>query len=144
MKKSEQAVDCFLNGFNCSQAVFSTYCQEYGLEVETALKIACGFGAGVGCLGETCGAVSGALMTIGLKYGKYRAEDHPSKEKTYALVKEFISRFEKKNGSIRCKDLLGVDISTAEGYQNAADNRLFRTTCPAMVGLACEILEDLI
>ncbi|WP_242975830.1 C-GCAxxG-C-C family protein [Desulfosporosinus sp. FKB] len=68
--RSDIAVDCFLSGFNCAQAVFSTYSNDLGLTMEMAKKIACGFGAGMGYIGETCGAVTGALMLIGLKYGK--------------------------------------------------------------------------
>ena len=74
--KAESSVDVFNNGFNCAQAVLTSHCQEYGLSDEMAKKIAGGFGAGMGYNSEVCGAVTGALMLIGLKYGKFRESDN--------------------------------------------------------------------
>jgi C_GCAxxG_C_C family probable redox protein len=144
MKRSDCSVQCFLNGFNCAQAVFSTYCNELGLEPETALRVAGGFGGGMGHIGETCGAVTGAFMLIGLKHGKVKAEDNAAKEKTYALVQEFAKRFKAVNGSVQCKELLGCDISLSEGMQNAKDKLLFTTICPKLVKDSCEIVEELL
>jgi C_GCAxxG_C_C family probable redox protein len=73
--KKEKTIDAFRKGFNCSQAVLSSFSPDLGLEKETALKIACGFGAGMAKLQETCGAVTGAVMVLGLKYGKYKEDD---------------------------------------------------------------------
>lgn len=144
MKKSECANQCFLNGFNCAQAVFSTYSGDLGLEAETALKISCGFGAGMAYTGETCGAVTGALMLIGLKNGKVRAEDEAAKEKTYALVQEFAHRFIDVHGSLKCKDLLGYDISHTDELNVAREKQLFNTVCPRYVVDACVIVEELL
>ena len=119
MNKVEQAVSCFKEGFNCAQAICSAYSQEYGLDQKTALKVSCGFGAGMGCMAETCGAVTGAYMVIGLKYGRSDILDLSAKEKTYILVREFSDKFKSRNGSIVCKELLGVDISTTEGMKAA-------------------------
>ena len=103
MKKSEASIQCFLSGFNCAQAVFSTYSDGLGLETEMAKRIAGGFGAGMGYIGETCGAVTGALMLIGLKYGKVDVEDNGAKDKTYTLVQEFTRRFKVDLfGGIKC------------------------------------------
>jgi len=82
MNKPECSVQRFFSGFNCAQAVFSTYSSEFGLEPELALRISSSFGGGMGYIGETCGAVTGAFMLIGLKYGKVKAEDNAAKEKT--------------------------------------------------------------
>lgn len=144
IKKSECSVQCFNNGFNCAQAVFSTHCKQLGLDSETTLKIAGGFGGGMGHIGETCGAVTGAFMLIGLKYGKVKTDDNAAKEKTYTLVQEFAERFKAINGSVRCKDLLGCDISTALGMQTAKDAQLFTTICPKMVRDSSEIVEELL
>ncbi|MDR0496836.1 MAG: C-GCAxxG-C-C family protein, partial [Treponema sp.] len=95
--KVKEAIDCFNNGFNCSQAILSTYCEEFGLDKNTALKIACGLGGGMGRLQETCGAVSGAYLLIGLIHGKGIKEDDTAKEKTYTLVREFAKKFEERN-----------------------------------------------
>jgi C_GCAxxG_C_C family probable redox protein len=144
MSKIDCAVDCFNRGFSCSQAVFSTYSEELGLDSATALRIAGAFGGGMGHIGETCGAVTGALMVIGLKYGKIQAEDNAAKEKTYALVQEFASRFKAKNDSISCKGLLGFDISTSEGMKAAREEGLFVKLCPQYVKDAAAIIEQLL
>jgi C_GCAxxG_C_C family probable redox protein len=141
MNKDLEALDLFNNGFSCSQAVVATYCEQYGLDTEMALKISSGFGGGMGRLGETCGAVSGALMLIGLKYGKVLKDDNLSKEKTYELVQEFSKRFIARNKFIRCKELLGVDLIT--GDKSIVAERV-KTVCPKMVRDASEIIEELL
>ena len=73
MTKSDEALASFRNRFTCSSAVFSAFSDELGLDRDTAKKIACGFGAGISKTGNICGAVSGAIMVIGLKYGKTEA-----------------------------------------------------------------------
>ena len=141
--KSEEAVERFRKGFNCSQAVLSVYAEEFGLCRETALKIACGFGGGMGRMALTCGAVTGAFMVIGLKYGNVDANEKEIKEKTYGLVREFARRFEKRNGSSICRELLGCDISGPEGLKSGKDNGLFGLVCPGLVRDAVGILEEM-
>lgn len=144
MSKIEQAVSCFKGGFSCAPAVLSAYAEDFGLSNELALKLACGFGAGMGRLCETCGAVTGAFMVIGLKYGKSKAEDNQAREKAYELVKNFADRFKERNNSIVCRDLLGCDIGTPEGMKLAKEKGLTATLCPKFVGDAVEILEEMI
>jgi C_GCAxxG_C_C family probable redox protein len=143
MTKSEQAAGCFQSGFSCSQAVFSPFAAEWGMDQETALAIGGAFGGGIARRGETCGAVSGALMALGLKYGKRRPEDDAAKAETTALAQEFIRRFEDQFGTIQCKTLVGYDLSdpaeAAAGHQAGA----FTRTCPGLVLRAAEILEEL-
>jgi len=140
-EKSEQAVDKFKNGLNCSQAVLSSYCEPYGLDGEQACRIATGFGGGMR-MAEICGAVTGAFMVLGLKYGNRTAEDKEAKAKTYEKIVEFTRRFEARNGSVKCSQLLGCNISTPEGMEKAQDRGLFATVCPKMVQDAAEILEE--
>ncbi len=144
MSKVEQTVSSFKNGFSCSQSILSTYGTEFRLEREIALKIASGFGGGIGRLGKTCGAVSGAIMVIGLKYGNIKKEDKQTKEKTYELVREFINRFETLNSSIVCNELLDCDINTPEGLKDAIDKKVFKTICPNLVRSTSEILEQIL
>ncbi|MBU1151035.1 MAG: C-GCAxxG-C-C family protein, partial [Proteobacteria bacterium] len=113
--KVEAAVGCFREGFNCSQAILSTYGGEFGLKGETALRAASGLGAGMGRLGEVCGAVTGALIVIGLKHGHTKAKDKETKEKTYALVQDYAGRFRLRNGSLMCRELLDCNLATPEG-----------------------------
>lgn len=144
MNKVECSEQCFLSGFNCAQAVFSTYSGELGLDPELALKIAGSFGGGMGLIGETCGAVTGAIMLIGLKYGKVRVDDTAAKEKTYAFVQEYKRQFVELNGSVRCKELLGYDISIPEEMITAGEKNLFKTLCPKLVKDSAEIVEKLL
>jgi len=144
MSRVEEAVSCFADGFSCSQAIISTYGTEFGLDREKALKIATGFGGGMGRLGGTCGAVTGAIMVIGLKYGRTKIEDMESKEKTYELVREYVDDFKRINGSTTCNKLLDCDINTLEGIRHAKDNNLFKTLCPEYVRSSAEILEKLL
>ena len=139
--KANDAVACFNDKFNCSQAILSTYCEEFGMDKTTALKVACGLGAGMGRLQETCGAVSGAYLLIGLMYGKHTKEDESAKEKTYALVQEFAKRFEERNKTTNCRKLLGVDF-VKDDSQIAAEQ--VRKICPIMVRDAAEIIEQLL
>jgi C_GCAxxG_C_C family probable redox protein len=142
MSHVERAVHRFAEGFNCSQAVFSAYAEQFGLDEETALKIAAGFGGGMGRLGETCGAVTGAFMVLGLRYGR-GSPDPAAKERIYALIREFSTRFNARNGSLTCKGLLVCDISTPEGYEVARKKQLFTTACPRFVRDAAEVLEEM-
>jgi C_GCAxxG_C_C family probable redox protein len=139
----ETAVSRFADGFNCSQAVLSTYADDLGLDEETALRIAAGFGGGMGRMGETCGAVTGAMMVLGLKFGN-TSPSREAKDQMYARIREFAERFKTRNGSLACRDLLGCDISTAEGHKAAAERGLFTTVCPKLVRDAAEILEEML
>ena len=144
MGKMEEAIKCFSSGFNCAQSVFYPYSKELGLDPEKALKIATAFGGGMGHTGETCGAVSGAYMAIGLKHGKKDAAENEAKEKTYSLVMEFSRRFKSVYGSVRCTELLGHDLGTKEGMESARKKDLFNTLCADFVKNAVEILEQIL
>jgi C_GCAxxG_C_C family probable redox protein len=142
--KAEAAVVCFREGFSCSQAILSIYGPEFGLVRETALKAGSALGAGMGRLGEVCGAVTGAMIVIGLKYGHTEAKDKETKAKTYDRVHDFGERFRALNGSLLCRELLGCDIGTAEGMETARQKGYFSELCPRLVREAAEILEDVL
>ncbi len=144
MYKAEQAVSTFKQGYNCSQSVLSAFSLEHGLDPMLALKIASAFGGGMGRQGETCGAVTGAFMVIGLKYGMTFSEDRKTIEKTYEKANEFTTKFKERYGSVNCRDLLGCDISNTENLHQARKQGLFQTICPAFVKDAVEILEDIL
>jgi len=141
MSKVQNAVALFESGFNCSQAIAATYGPDYDLSVIDSLKVSSGFGAGMR-RAEVCGAVTGALMVLGLKYGPQEESDR-SRDLIYAKVEDFTSRFEVRCGSLICREILQCDLCTAEGKQHAVDNNLFKTLCPEMVKAAAEILEEL-
>jgi len=142
--KAEIAVNLFEKGFNCAQAVISTHCEEYGLSDDIAKKISCGFGGGMGHIGEICGAVSGGIMLIGLKYGKYIESDNESKEKTYKLVKEFTDNFKKEYGAINCTELIKYDLSKEEELLMARNSGVFKEKCPLLVKRSVEIIETML
>jgi C_GCAxxG_C_C family probable redox protein len=142
MNHSEAAISCFNSGFNCAQSVLTSCCEEVGLDLETALKIAGAFGGGMGRLGEVCGAVSGAFMLIGLKYGKYQTGDDQALEKTYALVQRFASEFQTLHGSLRCAELLGEAPQTPEARQRFAGN--MKKVCPELIQDAVKIVETIL
>jgi C_GCAxxG_C_C family probable redox protein len=141
---TESAVSCFKQGFSCSQAILSTFGEQFGLNRETALKLAAGFGGGMGRMARTCGAVTGAFMILGLKYGATSSEDKQAKELTYEKVREFAARFKERNGTLECRELLGCDISTLEGLQTFKEKGLLSTHCPKFVRDAAEILEGML
>ena len=132
----------FSEGFSCSQSVLAEFAPELGLDADAALRVSAAFGGGMGRTGGTCGAVTGALMALGLKYGATVA-DPVAKERTYALTREFIARFEARHGATACADLLGVNIGTPEGQAAAREANLFKTTCPGLVASAAAILKEM-
>jgi C_GCAxxG_C_C family probable redox protein len=141
MDNVDHTVASFQQGFNCAQAIISVYGKQFRLNRETALKLACGFRGGMR-MAETCGAVTGAFMVIGLKHGQTSPRDKQSKEKTYRLVREFADKFKPRNASVVCRELLGCDISGPRGMKAAQQKDLFNTLCPKMVRDAAEILEE--
>ncbi|MFA5367047.1 MAG: C-GCAxxG-C-C family protein [Dehalococcoidia bacterium] len=144
MNRIDKAVSLFNEGFNCSQSVFCAFAVDMGVERDVALKTAQSFGGGMAQMGETCGAVTGAFMAIGLKYGRTRPDDDEAKRRTYALVREFVEKFRARNGSIICRELLGCDIGTPEGNRIAKNKELFSTVCPGFVRDAVNILEEIL
>lgn len=105
----ERAVELFKSGFNCSQSVFAAFAGEFGMDEETALKVSAGLGGGVGRAREVCGAVSGAAMLAGFKYGATDADDAEAKQRCYAVVQQIIAEFKENNPSIVCRELLALN-----------------------------------
>ena len=144
MSKAEKAKKQFEKGFSCAPAVLSAYAERLGLEEALALKIACGFGGGIGRMGRTCGAVTGAVMVIGLKHGQADANDEESRQRTHKLVKEFIDRFVTLHGSIECKELINYDLSDPAELRLAKKNKVFQNKCTSFVYDSARILEDIL
>lgn len=126
----EQAIQKHKEGYNCSQAVLCTYCDLLGVDQETAFRISEGFGAGMGGLRDTCGAVTALFMLIGLAESGGLAHEGKTKANTYKVVKNLAEEFKVKNGSIMCRELLN-----AEGANK-------KHTCPGCIADACKIAEE--
>jgi C_GCAxxG_C_C family probable redox protein len=137
------AVTLFDQGYTCGQAVLAAFAGKHGLDRDVALRVACAYGGGVARTAATCGAVNGALMVIGLAHGRTRIEDEAAREKTYDAARDFLDRFRAEHGSDQCRDLLGVDIASAEGREAAAKAGLFRTRCPGFVRSAARLVTAL-
>lgn len=142
MNKVEQAIGKFSRGANCAQSVLLTYCNELDLDMNSLLKIGTGFGGGMR-QGEVCGAVAGAIMVLGLKYGPDKIEDNEAKEKVYEMVRIFSERFKNMNCSIVCKDLLGCNLNQKGMREYAREKGLFKNICPKLIKDAINILDEL-
>ena len=138
-KKADLINKCF-SQFNCAQTVFSLFAEDLNLDEKVALKISSGFGGGMACA-ETCGAVTGSYMVIGMKHGHYTS-DEEDKANTKMMVQKFNEEFKKEHGSLICKELTGYDISTPEGASEAHIEGVFQNKCPMFIHTACNILEN--
>ncbi len=141
--KSELAKQRFMEGFQCSQAVLEAFSEDFGLDPVLARKLASPFAAGSG-MGGVCGAVAGAFMVIGLKYGMAEAGDNEASQNTLKNVKMFADRFRELHENTNCIDLIGLDITDEN------DRRIFRqkniklTRCVNYVEDAVNLLEEFI
>ena len=141
-EKSEKAKELFKSGYNCSQAVLGVFCEELGLDFETAMKLASSFGGGMGRMREVCGTVSGMFMAAGLAFAS--ASDSPlEKGEHYKRIQELAKRFRDKNGSIICRELLqGIESSTAPTPSERTQNYYKKRPCVELVGDSVEIFEE--
>lgn len=147
--KSELAQELFKQGYNCSQAVFTAYANDYGIDKETALKLSASFGGGMGRMREVCGALSGIFMVAGLETGATDGKDAEGKKANYDLVQEIADKYRKCNGSIYCRDLLGLSKNNgSQGFTQTTPEERTETyykkrPCVELVGQVCEIFEEL-
>ncbi len=133
----------FGEGFDCSQIVLDYCSEKLNLSHEEALRIAACFGGGM-WHGETCGCVVGALIALGIKYGNTVANDKETKDKLLSKKAEFEEKFCKKQGSCKCKEILGYDLSTEEGMAKIMEEQLLVTKCPKVVRETFAILDEMI
>ena len=143
MDRVQKAVHLFKSNYNCAQAVFAAFTEPAMLEESAALKAASGFGGGIGCSGDLCGAVTGAIMAIGLHLGTDDAADKSTKVNVYQKARQLIEEYKLRSGSIVCRDLLGFDMSTPEG-QTASKMPGAFDRCDDFVSIAAEILEEML
>ena len=144
MSKIEQAKSVFSQGFNCAQAVLSAFAPEFGLDPVMAYRVAAAFGGGMGHMGDTCGAVTGAFMVIGLKYGMTVADGSQSHRDAFRNAREFSRKFKELHGSIVCREILGFDIGDREAFREAQKKGIPQKICPRLVQDAARIVEGLI
>lgn len=145
MDKARQSLDLFRNKFNCSQSVLATFGPEYGLSEGDCLRIGTAFGAGMGRQQHICGAVTGALMVLGLKYGKGLNDPEEKKRYTYQLTKEFFVEFKRLNGSVNCRELLdGLDMNDPDDEKKIVERNYYEIRCEKYVTDSVGILSKII
>ena len=141
----QRAYDLFLEGYNCAQAVFCAFEDETGMDREAAARLASSFGGGMGRLREVCGAVSGALLALGVLRGYADPADPQAKKDHYRLVQEFARRFREKNGAIVCRELLSGVQTTPGGEPEPRTPEFYKKRpCPALIRQAAEIADEIL
>jgi len=140
----EQAVAFYNQGYTCSQSILASFAARYNLQQNLAFRIGESFGAGTSCTGDMCGAVTGAIMVLGLQYGSALSNDGAARSYTYQRVQELIQRFRVIHGSIQCTDLLGYNLSDPQQLQTVWEKGLFMQLCPILVRDAAQILLEMI
>jgi C_GCAxxG_C_C family probable redox protein len=140
MSPTDRSQELFLQGYNCAQATFAAFAEEVGMNEAICLTLASTFGGGLGRQASVCGAVTGALMVLGLRYGSAEVPSPEEKKRVYGYVGCFLAAFKARHGSMICKELLGCDISTPEGMEQALAKNFHTDICPQFVRAAAEIL----
>ncbi|WP_424245220.1 C_GCAxxG_C_C family probable redox protein [Elusimicrobium posterum] len=135
--KAQKAKEHFLQGYNCAQCIMLAFAKDFNMDEETALRLSSSFGSGMGGQQDTCGALTGIYMVCGLKYGYSKAKDFRAKADLYELIKKLTAEFKAENGSIVCRELLGLDtILTSQ------PKRAERRPCSELVYSAAQIVEE--
>ncbi len=148
--RAEKAGELFMEGCNCAQSVFVNYCDLYGIDRASAMKLAASFGAGMGRMREVCGAVSGMLLVAGLETGATEGRDQEGKRRNYEVVQQLAARFREQYGSIICRDLLGLDRNRTAGPmteptpEKRTEEYYKKRPCKEQIIRAAQILEETI
>lgn len=140
MSKARTADAYFDSGYSCAQAVLATFGESFGLDKDMAIKVAGTFGGGMSHLGQICGAVTGALMVLGLKHGT----TGEAKQHAYEIARDFVRQFTMRHGTISCTQLLGHNLGDPDERAAVKEKGLFSTRCSGYVRDAVEILEDML
>ena len=143
MERSEQAKELFLSGYNCAQSVVLSFADDLKFSTELVQKMAAGFGGGMGKQQETCGAVTGAIMVLGLIKGEAVNNNDELKAEAYGAVKDLTRKFRDEYKTTNCKDLIGCDLNTAEGAAKFKEEKIMETTCAGCVKKAVQIVESI-
>jgi len=142
---AEQAMTLFKGGYNCAQAVVGAFCDETGIDFETAIKLSSSFGGGMGRLREVCGAVSGMFMVAGLMYGFTDPLNKKVRVEHYKLIQALAKQFKEENGSIICRELSGLSTDTNQLIPESRKGEYNKKrSCLEIVGQAAEMMDELI
>ncbi len=145
MNHEIKARELFKEGYNCAQAVFLAFYDVTGLDEKYAAALSSSFGGGMGRLREVCGAVSGAFMVLGLLYGYTDPKDHAAKKEHYALIQDIAAKFKTENGSIICRELLGLSAGADSPVPELRTQEYYKKRpCEDYVGIAARIVDEYI
>ncbi len=142
--RSERALELHRGGANCAQSVACAFAADFGFDAGEVMRVATGFGGGMGRMAGVCGAVTGAFLVLGMARGMQAPEEQEAKERTYAMVRELAGRFRQANGALGCRELLGVDIGTPQGMAEAKARDAFDTQCAGYIASAVGMLEQML
>ena len=144
-KHSDKAAELFREGYNCAQAAFTAFCDQTGMDTETALCLSSSFGGGMGRLREVCGALTGVFMAAGIKYGYSNPTDDDAKAEHYALIQEIARRFKEINGTIICRELLELSEGSSIPVPEKRTEQYYASRpCERFVYEAAHIMDDII
>jgi C_GCAxxG_C_C family probable redox protein len=142
-QREEKAIKAFRSDFNCSQSVLTVYSDDLQIDNNLALGVSCGFGGGMGRLQETCGAVTGAFMAIGLFNSQKFTDNKDRKAKSYDMIQKFNKKFIEFHQTTNCRKLLNCDLSTKEGQDYAKIHNVHENICEKCILSSVQILEEL-
>lgn len=144
-KYSKKAGELFKQGYNCAQSVFCAFADEVGMDFDTALKLSSSFGGGMGRLREVCGAVSAMFMIAGLKFGYTTPNNDTIKAEHYERIQKLAEEFKKKNKTIICRELLGLDVKQDSPIPEKRTEQYYKSRpCEKLVMEAAEIISNYI
>lgn len=143
--KGDRAYELFKEGYNCSQSVFGAFSEELGVDFDTAVKLASGFGGGIGRMREVCGAFSGLVMAASLIYGYDDPKATTEKTALYEKIRALADKFCEDNGSIICKELLGLQAAEKSAVPEARTSEYYKKRpCAELCRYAADLLEEFI
>lgn len=140
----DNAIDLFNNDYNCAQSVLLANIHALAIDKDAAINLSSGFGAGMGRLQKTCGAVTGAFLTISLHYGNIFEENNKKKEVANLKIQEFHQLFVEKHGTSECYSLLDCDLNSEEGQRKFTHENLKKTICEECIKDTIKIIDKVI
>jgi len=144
MNRPEIAADNMRRGFNCAQSIVKAFSSELTVDEQAAVKMAAALGAGLGRNGYVCGALSGAALVIGAKYGNTDPADTAGREKAYAVANELLEKFQREHHTVLCRELISFNLKNPDELKRARDEGIFAVRCPVFVLSAGRILEEIL
>ena len=142
MTKKERAMELFTQGYNCAQSVVLAFADDLEMDPDILAKLSSSFGGGLGRMREVCGAVSGIAIVAGLRSGYADPADNAAKAEHYTRIQAMAKQFEAENGSIVCRELLGLSQKHDRPVPSARSADFYqKRPCRELVGMAAEILE---